>query len=65
MDLLKADEKKADSVSKKEFAWILNYRMKLPQSIKDNPEKVERFIEQYCKEESVSYKNFLAELRHF
>lgn len=45
MDLLKADEKKVESVSKKEFARILNYRMKLPQSIKDNPEKVERFID--------------------
>lgn len=65
MDLLKADEKKAESVSKKEFARILNYRMKLPQSIMDNPEKVERFIDQYCKDETVSYKDFLAELRHF
>jgi hypothetical protein len=30
MDLLKSDEHKNDTVSKKEFARILNYRMKIP-----------------------------------
>lgn len=39
--------------------------MKLPQSIKDNPDKIEKFIDQFSEGDNVQYKDFLADLRHF
>jgi|JI9StandDraft_1071089.scaffolds.fasta_scaffold102559_2 hypothetical protein len=39
--------------------------MKLPEAIKEDSSKVEKFIDNYATEENVSYKKFLEELRHF
>jgi len=39
--------------------------MKLPESIKDDTEKVDRFISSFAENDIVHYKDFLSELRHY
>jgi len=63
---LKADEKKTDKVGLKDLHKILMFRMRLPESIKNDPEKVNRFISSFATEnEEVHYRDFLDELRTF
>lgn len=49
-DLLKVDDKRTDKVSVKDMTKILMFRMKLPESIKNDPEKVDKFISGFANE---------------
>ena len=62
-DLLKVDDKRTDKVSVKEMTKILMFWMKLPESIKNDPEKVNKFISSFATE--IKYRDFLEELWNF
>ena len=64
-DLLNLDEAHLFVVSEKDFRKVLKRRLQLPEKMKNDTARFDKFVQQYIVNKKVNYKDFMDNMRGF